>query len=396
MFEDIKKKSLRFWQKKGLFQSTLDKENIFPLIIPFKKVSSKSLSTNLLSVRKEVQTLLVHSKKQKGKGYIVEMEEVNTRNMGKQSLPQKVYFETLEDFLFFVDKEQEWKAFMQNFERIKQLCPSLESWCYNAPHEIIKQHNYWGDLLKVCRYFLDEHQPNQYYIRELPIDIDTKFIEKHSGILKKLLDYILPENKINTDSNQFAIRYYCLYNEPLVRVRLLDKQLVDEFSAFSISDISLPLSDFARLKLSCERVIIVENKASHSNIDNFLTLPLQSKSIAIFGQGFGAGLLKNVEWLKKKEIMYWGDIDQAGFEILNMMRSYFPQLRSFCMDKATFKQHSNLVGNATHLQDKNLTNLTEGEQEVYQLLCSVKGKNNRLEQEKIRQEWVLEKIKAFI
>ncbi|HHB95345.1 MAG TPA: hypothetical protein ENK88_09420 [Campylobacterales bacterium] len=52
--------------------------------------------------------------------------------------------------------------------------------------------------------------------------------------------------------------------------------------------------------------------------------------------------LKNIEWLKTKEIYYWGDIDTHGFAILSQIRGYFPQVKSILMDEEVVNRYKYL------------------------------------------------------
>lgn len=80
-----------------------------------------------------------------------------------------------------------------------------------------------------------------------------------------------------------------------------------------------------------KNILIAENKM------NFLTLPLITSTIAIWsGGGFNIGYLKNATWLLNKNIFYWGDIDEHGFQILHQLRNYYPQAKSVMMDRHTF------------------------------------------------------------
>ncbi len=45
------------------------------------------------------------------------------------------------------------------------------------------------------------------YIRELPVEVHTKFIEENKGVLKNLLDYLLPEGMVHTGETDFEKRF---------------------------------------------------------------------------------------------------------------------------------------------------------------------------------------------
>src|SRR5690606_37795644 len=132
--------------------------------------------------------------------------------------------------------------------------------------------------------------------------------------------------------------------------------------------------------ISAKNVLITENKM------NFLCLPELPSSIAIWsGGGFNISYLKNIALLQEKEIYYWGDIDEHGFRILHQLRTYYPQTHSILMDRITyglFNQFA-VVGPRNNLKNPRLT--TE-ENAMYQELKLVD--NNRLEQEKITQDYI--------
>ncbi|MGL6266523.1 MAG: Wadjet anti-phage system protein JetD domain-containing protein, partial [Chitinophagaceae bacterium] len=142
-----------------------------------------------------------------------------------------------------------------------------------------------------------------------------------------------------------------------------------------------PLSDFEKINFNCENVIITENKMT------FLALPSVKSAIAVWsGGGFMISYLKNVLWLHEKKIAYWGDLDSHGFTILNQLRTYFPQTVSTMMDMETFelfKKEGLVPGEKTNAI--NLSKLSEAEMKVFTFL---KESNFRLEQEKIRQNYV--------
>jgi hypothetical protein len=151
------------------------------------------------------------------------------------------------------------------------------------------------------------------YLRQLPIDIHTKFIEDHTTMLQSLLNFLIPGHIRNNDQKKFAERYFLNHDEPLIRIRILDEKLA---IYKNITDISIGLSDFEQTDWNCKTVLITENKMS------FLTLPPLPSAIAIWsGGGFNVSYLRNAGWLKTKEIYYWGDIDEPGFQILHQVRS---------------------------------------------------------------------------
>ncbi|MFH6995565.1 Wadjet anti-phage system protein JetD domain-containing protein [Flavobacterium sp. FlaQc-48] len=174
----------------------------------------------------------------------------------------------------------------------------------------------------------------------------------------------------------------CVHFLPLygaIRIRFLDNK---EQHDYRFADISIPLSDFEKLELPAKNILITENKM------NFLTLPLVASTIAIWsGGGFNISYLKNATWLLNKKIIYWGDIDEHGFQILHQLRSYYPHTISVMMDRQTFDLFHTYAVDGSRNKSESLSLLTNDENDLFQFLKSL-NKNNRLEQEKIPQVYV--------
>jgi hypothetical protein len=119
-----------------------------------------------------------------------------------------------------------------------------------------------------------------------------------------------------------------------------------------------------------------------------LTFPILRDSIVIWSHGFGVDIMKDVEWLKTKNIYYWGDLDAHGFQILSEIRSHFEQVESFLMDRDTF--------DSFYEGDKGAeTNVEKGlflTSEEYDMFEHLKVNNLRLEQEKIPLEYAKTRI----
>jgi hypothetical protein len=256
--------------------------------------------------------------------------------------------------------------------------PELKKWITQIPTKIIENQNEWASILKVCIYFKSNPKPNL-YIRELPINVHTKFIEKNQSIIGDLLDIII-EPFVNAEENGFEKRFNLKYREPQVRFKILDKELSAIYFS-GLDDLAIPISQFENLKLPINKVLIVENK---TNLYTTLTLPKMENTIAIFGSGYSVNNLKSAFWFNDIELLYWGDIDVQGFEILSQFRSYFPNTKSILMDQTTFELFfEDDLGTPTNITTR--LNLNDSEQKLYELL---KSNNWRLEQEKIPSSYV--------
>lgn len=368
---EIKKKAENRYS--AYLQSIVESTSFFPFVI----AGNKKPDDDTVRFEAELTDLMSHSKDKKGYGYTIEFQTVKTKQHGMQGIPTSISFQTESDYLKYIAKEKEASKFKEDLMKILAAFPELKAWISKYPTKLIG--NDWDSLLKVCTYFKSTPQPNL-YIRELPIQVHTKFIERNKGIIKELLD-ILIANYVDQDEKDFEPRFHLKYDEPIVRFRILD-QSISHQSFSGIADISVPISQFKQLVLPVRCVYVVENKT------NMLSFPSFEKSIVICGMGFRVDILKEAEWLNEKDIFYWGDLDAHGFQILSEIRTHFPKVKSFLMDRETFdKFFEGDKGKETNVE-KELC-LTPEENEMFQYL---KANNQRLEQEKIPYEYALKRI----
>lgn len=369
--DEIKEIALKWW--KEVLQDSLNGGSIFPKEVErFGRIKANETLREFEAIRENLVSLREGSKERKGYGYTIVWNEVKNRKIGRNEFPHKILFETREDYLKFTGKEKEFAIFQDSANKILQIMPLLKDWIIQNPIKVIDNCKNWDALLRVCQYFLEAQKPNL-YVRQLPINVHTKFVEENSTVLTSLFEFIIPEHA-NINEKRFELRYNLKTDEPLIRIRFLDSNL---FIQPELSDISIPISQFMLLRINCKRILITENKM------NFLTLPNMNDSIALWsGGGFNVKHLSQVQWIKGLEIFYWGDIDTHGFQILNQVKSYFPQTQGIMMDKKTFYDHKQYVVKGSNTGNYKFDFLNEEELSLYEEL---KMNNFRLEQERITQ-----------
>lgn len=383
--EEIKQQALRRWNL--VLECCIQDKEFVPITIDrIGKVKPSDIRQQFEKIQQEVELLLLHSKNETGIGYLVEKAGYNFRRSGNHDLPERVIIETLDDFLYLTGKEKDWAIFIKNYGAIYERIPALKDWAMVNTTWLLKKGIDWDGILKVCNYFVSVPRPNL-YLRQLPIEIHTKFIEENAPLLQSVLDFLIPEHIRDKQQKRFSERYFLKYDEPLIRIRILDKVLALEQGTI---DISIPLSSFRTVRFNCKRILITENKM------NFLTLPEVPSGIALWsGGGFNVSFLKNIEWLNEKEIFYWGDLDEHGFQILHQLRNYYPGTRSIMMDLQTYTTFQQFAVSTPPATLGNLSLLTDQEIEILNLLRKTPNKN-RLEQERISQEYVVEIIKNLM
>jgi hypothetical protein len=353
-------------------------EPFFPLEIPFGRPSPTAVYHTL---REEVTALKQGSKEVQKYGYSITWETKQNRQYGTQTLPQRVFIADETDYLRWLGKQKEVAQFSQAIAQTLPHFPELEPWLRQYPQKILPYLPVWGELLLVCAYFRQNPRPNC-YPRELPIGVHTKFVEEHEGILRLLLEAILPPTAVDNTASNFATRFGLRQPAPLIRVRLLSADH-PAHTQWPTADLTFPLPSLAaQTILATSRfVIIIEN------LMTFLTFPAVAGGVAIWGQGFGAVSLAGVPWLADTAVLYyWGDLDTQGFEILAKLRTHYPHIRSWLMDEATLHEFAPfVVAGKPSPHELPVGSLAEEDTAVYQYL---RQHNLRLEQERIPQSYI--------
>jgi hypothetical protein len=318
--EEIREKAERLYP--SFLKAWLEGDAAF---FPHELPSNKQLTNGSLGQSAlEVQRLREGSREVLGYGYTVEWQERRSREFGLNRFPVRIAFETQDDFLRLINKQSEFRLFRDALDRLRAEFPHLASWVRSNRRPFIECAGELEGLLHVIRYFRDNPRPNC-FARELPVPMDTKFIERHERVLRQWLDIVLPSEAIRAGESHFGRRYGLQFAELHWLVRLLDPALQIE-SGFPCREFSIPLPTLANLRFSDVSVIIVENKV------NLLTLPPISNTLALGGVGRAATDLRQVDWLRKVPITYWGDVDVEGLKILSAWRLIFPQTQSLFMD----------------------------------------------------------------
>lgn len=377
--EQIRKKATRRYRD-CLRAWLTDDDSLFPLIIRFRHAAARDEMTRVM---RAVQDLREQSKESLGYGYRIEWREIRTRRLGRNQFPDRIVFDTCEELMRYIDREEAFRNYQNTVRAIRERFPQLEPWLrsyVNATCEMAEQGIVHG-LLDVCEY-LCEHPRCGLFARELPVSVDTKFVERHRQVyFRPWLDILLPPGAIEATESHFERRFGLGYAEPMVQFRLLDAGLLDLFGA-PAEHYGLPLSAAAALDLAPARAlrfIVVENQV------NFLTLPRCTGVVALLGLGYAANLFRYLKWLHHRPILYWGDIDVQGFEILSQFRTWFPQTESVFMDRQTLDGFVAYHVSGRPRQSARPLNLNEMEAALFE---HCQARCLRLEQEKIPQSYI--------
>ena len=148
--------------------------------------------------------------------------------------------------------------------------------------------------------------------------------------------------------------------------------------------------DGVRAPYEIRCAIVVENK------DTYRYFPETAGAACIFGSGrSGPTRIRALPWIADVEhLVYWGDMDADGLEILNDYRAQGLAVESILMDLSSFERYERLgtsrAAGKQALSERRrraLCHLTKDEQDLYLLLTDPElRRNRRIEQERIPLE----------
>lgn len=231
-----------------------------------------------------------------------------------------------------------------------------------------------ADYLRFVSAFewLASHPDSGLYMRQLPIaGLDSKWVESHAGPLARLLAV-----RLGRTPGPLAAVAGLATDVTRRRLRLLDPALRQHVCG--LSDLQVRVDELGQLALPIRVAVVVENQQTALACGD---LP---GAVLLMGGGFAVTELGRLPWLQQVPLVYWGDIDTAGFAILAALRAWHPHTVSCLMDEATLVGHQSLWSHEDKATSARLECLANDEQALYQdLLRSRWGPSVRLEQERL-------------
>jgi hypothetical protein len=248
----------------------------------------------------------------------------------------------------------------------------LHAWLTSHPMRALRLADDWDNLLATVRW-IDERQVSGMYLRQIDVSgVDTKFIERHKGVISELLDAQLDPSRVDVAAPDFAGRYGFLRKPGHVRFRVAA-------SMNGFSELSVRITEFAAPPDGISQVYIMENEIT------YVAFPLPAAAMVILGGGYAVPVLAPLRWLAGLDVVYWGDIDTDCFAILNQLRRHLPTARSMLMDHATLLGHREHWITEPSPTTASLDRLDQAESALYaDLISNAYAPSVRLEQERIR------------
>lgn len=355
-----------------IVQALLRGEAYFPLVLRYPRIRTTAPREDILA---DLATLRAEAER----GLTIEWRRVETVRYGANDLPGDICLTNETDFLAYIGKAQEMRSIRAAATVLTTAFPALEA-TLPAHWRLLRSGDpgFWENACRVLRYLRQHPLPDR-YPRELPIAVPTKFIECNRALLETLLQLVAP-GSYRPEGETFEERLGLRSPDSLVELRLLDDTLRPEWK---FRQLTIALSDLPHLaEIPAETFLITENRI------NFLTLPPLPGVVALQGQGYAVSRLARAAFLQERTLLYWGDLDVQGFEILAVLRRAFPHVRSVFMDEATWEAHADFRQPGVRSRNQPnqfLPHLHQDEIRLYQTLLS---SHQRLEQEHIPQRFV--------
>ncbi len=337
-------------------------------------------SSQLLNRLDDVRRWLARFEKEAA-GLDIEYRVVQSRVLGPNRIPVRVTARSFEQLATAIGRIDDAALFDELLAHTVAVVPRLEPWVRNHPMIVLQHATVWDRALATTAW-IDQHDVSGLYLRQINAEgVDTKFVERHHRLLDALLCEVLAPERIGaTDSagGGFTAKFGFRSKPSYTRLRFLDPAL--ELVA-GLSELTARTEELIAAAPVAERVFIVENEIT------YLAFPEVAKSVVVFGSGFALGGLARFgrsSWLSDREVVYWGDIDTHGFDILSRLRGAYPSVRSILMDRETLLSHRRQWAVEDAPTNRTLSYLTPDEASLYRdLVEGAYGDSIRLEQERV-------------
>ena len=380
--DDIRAKVRRRWEDGTILTAYVLGEPCPVVEVPIRGPAPGELGGRLGEVREWKAAL--ERAAAGGLAFELETKTIGGRAVGRNEVPARARVSDFEQVGRLLGVRAELVALDSMARVTRHLEPVLVPWLATRARHVHHYAGEWERVLAAARWLADRGGQGL-YVRQIDIGgIDTKFVEARKGVLAELLDMLVPPDRVDphhSRSKDFAPRYGFAEPEPLIQIRCQPG-----FAGLpeGVSEIGWRSSELARLSLTVDHVVIVENLVT------YLSTPIPPDGVVIWGSGYAVSRVGRYPWLRaSRRITYAGDIDTHGFAILSMLRGQLAHVESLLMDRATLLAHRDRWGRESKPTRAALSGLTDAERAIYaDLVEDVYAPALRLEQERLDWSWV--------
>lgn len=361
-----------------------------PIELPVKAPSASELLNQFDDVVRWAEVFQRDSHTGRGvERFSITYRTLKGKNLGSNSVPARVRIESFEQLCALIGTQRDVRSLDEILNQTSATIPSLVPWVVAHPLRAVAHQNIWGDVLATVTW-VTTSATDAVYLRQIDVEgIDTKFVDHNRKLLDELLSAVLPSHRIDPHCSaaDFARKFGFKPKPSYARLRLLNPQ--PQFPK-EISEVTLRTDELAHLELIADTIFVIENEIT------YLAFPSVPNSVVIFGSGFGLAGLREIPWMDNRDIVYWGDIDTHGFDILSRLRTRFTHVRSMLMDHPTLLAHPRQWVTEPSPTARALLNLDDAESALYRDLIEDRyGQAVRLEQERIRFSWLQQALKPW-
>lgn len=381
VYTQIKK---REWDHPKHLKERLLNQRQFPIEISLLPPSGNQVLDNMMHFKNFINQWDKYPQQQ-----WINWQEKTLNKVGQQRIPTKLILKNrTELFEFLGPKVQQevhkWEKTIQPlmiFE--KRFYPVLINHLSTIQQLTVQQSTSIISILKQLYPFMGTGS----YLRTLPLQgIDTKFLENNKVLISALLDVL--HNGAITKAGGLLNWLGCLEStKGWLMVKPLCKKAQSALAELPI--LQMDQHTLMKYELPANNILVVEN------IQSGLALPQLPDSIAVFGGGNNVSWL-SAPWLKQKKVGYWGDIDSWGLKILSQAKMHCPHIHTLMMDEETlYKYHKSMTKELESYHDLP-AHLNPAEKKVFTILQSGKYDDNRLEQERLPNDYILTKLQNWL
>lgn len=366
--EDIAARVRRRWSSGSLLRAYAANEPFPRIEVPLRGPRVAEIGDRFTDVQRWISDLQTGARD--GSRYRLEVVSVGGRLIGRNELPSRAILDSYDQAWSLLRVGGEVARF-DEARAAASVEPVVDHWIAQHPLRAVSLAEDMSRVVAAFRW-LEDHRGSGRYLREMAAPgVDTKFAEQHREVLGQLLG-------VPTTTGGFLTGLGLATKPAFIRMRP-DPGL----GLFApVSEVALRGDELSQLEIDVNHALIVENEIT------YLSVPIRSGGVVLWGKGFDVDRAGSLPWLREADITYWGDIDTHGFAILNRLRAMLPQTRSILMDRSTLLSHRERWGAEPSPTSAPLRHLTADESSLYgDLVTDQLGSQLRLEQERIAWPW---------
>jgi hypothetical protein len=379
----LNKLRLSFWANRPAFKALLKGERSFPLTLNLKPPTGKQARDNIAYLQQFIRAWEIFKEP---KSVLYETREF--KELSTQRLPVKLQIDDMQSLAACLGEPE-----IQELSHLHQRMANLLAEPFVPDDKKEPLFNclvYYLDALQsmtenelnnLCQLIpqLTQGMGKGQYLRALPVKhVDTKFIENNLSLIEAILN-VLKNNLASP-----LMKWLDCKSNPKgwLWIRPLCTESQEKLAGLSLLQMdSQTLIDHP---LPAKHILVVEN------VQSGLGLPELPGTIAVFGGG------KNVSWLNQKQVAYFGDIDSEGLAILADARAKHSAISPLMMNKATLNAYAERMVTAKAYNKRPPVNLSNNEQALFGLLEQGINGKNRLEQERLPQDFIKTQLLDWI